>query len=83
MLEDWTDKHEQNEPQYLSFISYGSDQFGRIQETPAYISMLGSTLQNTSHFLIQNNEKIGKNMKYPPLFTCAFREKVIHYVHFQ
>lgn len=45
------------------FIAYSSDQLGLFQETPAYISRYGSTLQNASHFLIQNNEKIGKKRK--------------------
>ncbi len=52
-------------------IAYSAGQLGLFQETLAYISREGSTLQNASHFLIQNNEKTGEKTKYAPLFTWA------------
>ncbi len=69
MLKDRPFKHVQSERQYLRLIAYSSGQLGLFQETLAYISREGSTLQNASHFLIQNNEKIGEKTKDPPLFT--------------
>ncbi len=63
MLKDRPFKHVQSERQYSRLIAYSSGQLGLFQETPAYISREGSTLQNASHFLIQNNEKIGEKIQ--------------------
>ncbi len=77
MLKDRPFKHVQSERQYLFWS------LGLFQETLACISREGSTLQNASHFLIQNNEKIGGKTNDPPLFTWAIRVTVIDSVHFR